>query len=114
MGKIGCNNDGNLDNTKFSQPMPWIGIYVVAASLACLVGMAADAIHGIRNRKFWFPCKFSSLNATSLTLLAVAIMLGMVTPLNQWLSKLHKIIMESKRSAHSIYVVSAVCLHPRD
>ncbi|XP_059460530.1 uncharacterized protein LOC132189762 [Corylus avellana] len=76
MGKIGCNNDGNLDNTKFSQPMPWIGIYVAAASLACLIGMAADAIHGIRNRKFWFPCKFSSLNATSLTLLAVAIKLS--------------------------------------
>ncbi|KAG7941187.1 hypothetical protein I3843_16G026300 [Carya illinoinensis] len=30
----------------------------------------------IRHRKFWFPCKFSSLNATSLTLLAVAIKLS--------------------------------------
>jgi hypothetical protein len=76
MGKIGCSNNGSLDDTKFSQPMPWIGIYVAAASLACLLGMAADAINGIRNRKFWFPCKFSSLNATSLTLLAVAIKLS--------------------------------------
>ena len=76
MGKLGCNIDGNLDDTKFSQPMPWIGIYVAAASLVCLVAMAADAIQGIRNRKFWFPCKFSSGNATSLTLLAVAIKLS--------------------------------------
>jgi hypothetical protein len=75
--KLGCNIDGNLDDTKFSEPMPWIGIYVAAASLACLVAMAADAIQGIRNRKFWFPCKFSSGNATSLmTWLAVAIKLS--------------------------------------
>ncbi|KAF5460844.1 hypothetical protein F2P56_020685 [Juglans regia] len=76
MGKLGCNVDGNLDDTKFSQPMPWIGIYVAAASLAFLFSMAVDAIHGIRQRKFWFPSKFSSLNATSLTLLAVAIKLS--------------------------------------
>ncbi|KAF5478480.1 hypothetical protein F2P56_005038 [Juglans regia] len=76
MGKLGCNIDGNLDDTKFSQPMPWIGLYVAAASLAFLIAMAADVIQGIRYRKFWFPCKFSSLNATSLTLLAVAIKLS--------------------------------------
>ncbi|XP_040987836.1 uncharacterized protein LOC121235558 [Juglans microcarpa x Juglans regia] len=72
MGKLGCNIDGNLDDTKFSQPMPWIGLYVAAASLAFLISMAADVIQGIRRQKFWLPCKFSSLNATSLTLLAVA------------------------------------------
>ncbi|KAG2681515.1 hypothetical protein I3760_11G149000 [Carya illinoinensis] len=72
MGKLGCNIDGNLDDTKFSQPMPWIGLYVAAASLAFLISMAADVIQGIRRQLFWFPCKFSSLNATSLTLLAVA------------------------------------------
>ncbi|KAG2663351.1 hypothetical protein I3760_16G024400 [Carya illinoinensis] len=72
MGKLGCNIDGNLVDTKFSQPMPWMGLYVAAASLAFLISMAAD----IRHRKFWFPCKFSSLNATSLTLLAVAIKLS--------------------------------------
>ncbi|XP_042948552.1 uncharacterized protein LOC122281264 [Carya illinoinensis] len=76
MGKLGCNTDGNFDDTKFSQPMPWIGLYVAAASLAFLIAMAADVIQGIRHRKFWFPCKFSSLNATSLTLLAVAIKLS--------------------------------------
>ncbi|KAM5572869.1 hypothetical protein ABKV19_012760 [Rosa sericea] len=74
--KIGCDVDGNLNQGKFSAPMPWIGIYVTAASLACLVTMAADVIHGIRHRKLWFPCKYFSINATSLTLIAVAIKLS--------------------------------------
>lgn len=76
MGKLGCNVNEILDDTKFSEPMPWIGIYVAAATLACLVAMAADAIQGIRNRKLWFPSKFSALNATSLTLFAVAVKLS--------------------------------------
>lgn len=76
MGKLGCNINGYLDDTKFREPMPWIGLYVVAASLVFLISMAVDAIQGIRNRKFWFPSKFSSLNATSLTLLAVAMKLS--------------------------------------
>ena len=76
MGKFGCNIDGNLDAAKFSEPLPWIGIYVAAASLACLIAMAVDGINGIRYRKFWFPCKFFSLNATSLTLIATAVKLA--------------------------------------
>ncbi|OIT23029.1 PREDICTED: uncharacterized protein LOC109216816 [Nicotiana attenuata] len=72
MGKIGCTIDGNLDDSKFSEPMPWIGIYVAAASAACALAMAMDTLHGLRYRKFWFPCNFFSLNATTLTLLAVA------------------------------------------
>ncbi|WMV43632.1 hypothetical protein MTR67_037017 [Solanum verrucosum] len=72
MGKIGCTIDGNLDDSKFSEPMPWIGIYVAAASAACALAMAIDVLHGLRHRKFWFPCNFFSLNATTLTLLAVA------------------------------------------
>ncbi|KAF5444726.1 hypothetical protein F2P56_033834 [Juglans regia] len=76
MGKLECNIDGNLVDTKYSQPMPWMGLYAAVASLAFLISMTADVIQGIRYRKFWFPCKFSSLNATSLTLLAVAIKLS--------------------------------------
>ncbi|KAK7835725.1 hypothetical protein CFP56_023198 [Quercus suber] len=76
MGKLGCNIDGNLDAAKFSEPLPWIGLYVAAASLACLIAMAVDGINGIRYRKFWFPCRFFSLNATSLTLIATAIKLA--------------------------------------
>ncbi|XP_059659027.1 uncharacterized protein LOC132305401 [Cornus florida] len=73
MGRLGCTIDGNLDVSKFSQPMPWIGAYVAAASAACAIAMAVDAFHGLRNRKLWFPCKYFSLNATTLTLIAVAI-----------------------------------------
>ncbi|KAL9326706.1 hypothetical protein ACSQ67_007351 [Phaseolus vulgaris] len=73
---IGCDSNGSMDDTKFSKPMPWIGIYIAAASLACLVAMAADLIHGIRGRKFWFPCKFFCLNATSLAIIAVAVKLS--------------------------------------
>ncbi|XAR54960.1 hypothetical protein NMG60_11030313 [Bertholletia excelsa] len=76
MVRLGCTADGGLDTSKFSQPMPAIGVYIAAASAACAAAMAADAAHGIRYRKFWFPCKFFSLNATTLTLIAVAIKLS--------------------------------------
>ncbi|XP_027336301.1 uncharacterized protein LOC113850125 [Abrus precatorius] len=76
MGIIGCNTEGYMDDTKFSKPMPWIGVYIAAASLACLMAMALDLIHGIRGRKFWFPCKFFCLNATSLAIIAVSVKLS--------------------------------------
>lgn len=73
MGGHGCSAvDGHLNDDNFSEPMPWIGIYIAAASAACLVAMAADLIQGFRFRKFWFPCNYFSINATSLTLIAVA------------------------------------------
>ncbi|CAN4077955.1 unnamed protein product [Withania somnifera] len=72
MGKIGCTIDGNLDDPKFSKPMPWIGIYVAAASAACALAMAMDVLHGLRRIKLWFPCNFYSLNATTLMFLAAA------------------------------------------
>ncbi|PON40636.1 Transmembrane protein [Parasponia andersonii] len=76
MGGLGCTLDGHLNDQKFSAPMPWIGIYIVAASLACLVAMAADLIYGFRHTQFWFPCRFFSINATSLTLIAAAVKLS--------------------------------------
>ncbi|XP_057808819.1 uncharacterized protein LOC131023289 [Salvia miltiorrhiza] len=60
---------------KLEAPMPWIGMYVAVASLICALAMAADTIHGFRGKKHWFPSKIFSLNATSLTLLAVAMKL---------------------------------------
>ncbi|CAI9281624.1 unnamed protein product [Lactuca saligna] len=62
---------------KFSEPMPWIGIYITFASLFCILSMVADLLHGFRNRKFWFPCKYFTINAASLTVIAVAIKLPM-------------------------------------
>ncbi|GAV83436.1 hypothetical protein CFOL_v3_26883 [Cephalotus follicularis] len=76
MGKLGCNLHGDLNDTKFSEPMPWIGIYVAVASLVCAVAMAVDTVRGFRQRKFWFPCKYFTINATTLTLIGVAIKLS--------------------------------------
>ncbi|XVF13362.1 hypothetical protein REPUB_Repub08aG0201900 [Reevesia pubescens] len=75
-GKLGCSIDGVLNEVKFGEPLPWIGIYIAAASLACAIAMAADAIHGFRHWKLWFPCKFFTINATSLTVITVAIKLS--------------------------------------
>ncbi|RDX66868.1 hypothetical protein CR513_54325, partial [Mucuna pruriens] len=76
MAIIGCSSDGQMDDAKFSKPMPWIGIYIAAASLACLIAVSADLIHGIRGRKLWFPSKFFCLNATTLAIIAVAVKLS--------------------------------------
>ncbi|KAL7098491.1 hypothetical protein ACP275_09G020900 [Erythranthe tilingii] len=65
----------NLVRKKLEAPMPWIGLYVAAATALCTLAMAADALRGFRSRRFWFPCKYFSLNAFSLTLLAVAMKL---------------------------------------
>ncbi|KAL5980279.1 hypothetical protein ACLOJK_028187 [Asimina triloba] len=61
-----------VDQERYSAPMPWIGLYITAASLACSIAMMVDNVQGIRHRKVWIPCKLFSLNATSLTLLAIA------------------------------------------
>lgn len=65
--------DGNLNEAKFNEPMPWIGIYAAGASLLCAVAMAIDAFVGFRCKKYWFPYKYFSLNATSLTIVAVTV-----------------------------------------
>lgn len=62
---------------RFSKPMPWIGIYIAVASLVCILPMVADLLHGLRNRKLWFPCKYFTLNAASLSVIAVAMKLPM-------------------------------------
>ncbi|CAA7021181.1 unnamed protein product [Microthlaspi erraticum] len=76
MASLGCDAHGDLNDAEFSKPMPSIGLYVAVASLICGLAMAADLLHGFRHRKFWFPCKFFSLNATSLTFIAVGIKLS--------------------------------------
>ncbi|PWA34607.1 hypothetical protein CTI12_AA617420 [Artemisia annua] len=60
---------------RFSKPMPWIGIYIAVASLWCILAMVADLIHGLKNRKLWLPSKYFSLDAASLTVIAVAVKL---------------------------------------
>ncbi|XP_022862529.1 uncharacterized protein LOC111382720 [Olea europaea var. sylvestris] len=58
-------------------PMPWIGLYAAVASLIWTVALTADTVHSIRHRKLWFPCRYSALNAASLTVLAIAVKLSM-------------------------------------
>ncbi|KAH6824287.1 hypothetical protein C2S53_011784 [Perilla frutescens var. hirtella] len=62
---------------QLDEAMPWVGLYIAAANAVCTLAIAADAINGFRQKKLWFPCKCTSLNAASLTVLAVAMKLPM-------------------------------------
>nr|GFA85199.1 hypothetical protein CTI12_AA045380 [Tanacetum cinerariifolium] len=55
--------------------MPWVGLYVAGASLACTLAMAVDAFQGFRQWKLWFPNKFFVLSTVSITLIAIAMKL---------------------------------------
>uniref|UniRef100_A0A1D1Z8Y7 DNA translocase FtsK n=1 Tax=Anthurium amnicola TaxID=1678845 RepID=A0A1D1Z8Y7_9ARAE len=68
----GCAASGALDDTLYTKPLPWIGLYVAAASFLCAAAMAFDAYSGFRRRMLWFPARLFSLNATTITLLGVA------------------------------------------
>ncbi|CAH1419629.1 unnamed protein product [Lactuca virosa] len=63
------------DQDKYSGPMVWIGIYISMASFFCILAMVADLFNGFQKRKFWFPSKYFSLNAVSITVIAVAMKL---------------------------------------
>nr|GEV79859.1 pentatricopeptide repeat-containing protein [Tanacetum cinerariifolium] len=60
---------------KYSEPMVWIGIYIAAASSVCILAMVADMWHGFRNNELWFPCRYFSLNAASITVITVTMKL---------------------------------------
>ncbi|CAA2956575.1 uncharacterized protein LOC111391085 [Olea europaea subsp. europaea] len=60
---------------KLDSPMPWIGMCITAASVVCSLAIAADTFHGFRSKRLWFPCKYFSFNAMSLTILAVTLKL---------------------------------------
>ncbi|XP_073137575.1 uncharacterized protein [Henckelia pumila] len=88
-----------------NQTTPLIGLYIAAASAICTLAMAADVFNGFRSRKFWFPCKYFSLNAVSLTLLAVAMKLPMDLTTDMftntdWLGKLSSLIFMSTVVVH--------------
>ncbi|PWA89015.1 hypothetical protein CTI12_AA064360 [Artemisia annua] len=55
--------------------IPWVGLYVAGASLACTLAMAADAFQGFLDWKLWFPNKFFAINTVSITLIAIAMKL---------------------------------------
>ncbi|KAF5801514.1 hypothetical protein HanRHA438_Chr06g0258201 [Helianthus annuus] len=55
--------------------MMLVGIYISIASLFCIFAMVLDLLNGFRIRKFWFPTKYFSLNAASITVITVAMKL---------------------------------------
>ncbi|KAM0020689.1 hypothetical protein Hdeb2414_s0025g00669851 [Helianthus debilis subsp. tardiflorus] len=74
MGYAKSVYQSDLEN-RYSEPMVWIGIYIALASLCCILAMLADLLHGLKNRKLWIPCKYFTINAASLTVIAVAMKL---------------------------------------
>ncbi|XP_071739215.1 uncharacterized protein [Rutidosis leptorrhynchoides] len=60
---------------KYSKPMVWIGIYIALASILCIIAMGADLLHGLRKKKLWFPSKYFTLNAASITIITVTMKL---------------------------------------
>ncbi|KAI3775478.1 hypothetical protein L1987_50055 [Smallanthus sonchifolius] len=61
--------------SKYNAPMFWIGMYIVFASLVCVLAMVADLLHGLRRGKLWFPCKYFRMNAAFLITMFVAMKL---------------------------------------
>ncbi|XP_076938712.1 uncharacterized protein LOC143606995 [Bidens hawaiensis] len=57
------------------EAMPWVGLYVGVASLICIIAMATDAVQAIWQWKLWFPNKFFTFNASTITLIAIAMKL---------------------------------------
>nr|GEY58387.1 hypothetical protein CTI12_AA602070 [Tanacetum cinerariifolium] len=66
----------NQEN-EYTKPMQWVGIYIVVASMVCILAMVADLLQGFRNRKLWFPCIYFTFNAASLAVIAIAMKLPM-------------------------------------
>ncbi|KAD2393869.1 hypothetical protein E3N88_40846 [Mikania micrantha] len=74
MGYVRSIYRSDLQNS-YSEPMLWIGMYIALASLCCIFAMVADLFHGLRSRKLWFPCKYFTIDAVSLTVISVAMKL---------------------------------------
>ncbi|KAJ9549514.1 hypothetical protein OSB04_022057 [Centaurea solstitialis] len=76
----------------YSKPMLWIGIYIAVASFFCILLMAADLLHGFRNRKLWFPSKYFTLNTASITVITIAMKLpvDLSTPMPGYIDQFAK------------------------
>ncbi|KAK6123505.1 hypothetical protein DH2020_042742 [Rehmannia glutinosa] len=70
---IFVNNYENTMQKQLDSAIPWIGMYVAAASAACALAMAADAVIGFRSKKLWFPYNEMLLNLAALGILVVTI-----------------------------------------
>ncbi|MFS7909112.1 hypothetical protein Hanom_Chr01g00090941 [Helianthus anomalus] len=59
--------------------MLWEGLYICGTSLLCTLAMATSAIQGIRQQKFWFSCRFFTINDASITLIAMKLTMDQTT-----------------------------------
>lgn len=50
-------------------------MYITLASLISILAMVGDLWHGLRTRRLWFPCKYFTVNAATLTVIAIAMKL---------------------------------------
>ncbi|KAK9141292.1 hypothetical protein Scep_010973 [Stephania cephalantha] len=66
MAKLQCANSNG-----YSSPVPIIGLYIVIASLACLLLMLWDILFAIRRKNRHIPCRRFSLNSLTISLLAI-------------------------------------------
>ncbi|KAK9081282.1 hypothetical protein Syun_030645 [Stephania yunnanensis] len=71
------------DNGNYSAPVPMIGLYIAGATSVCLLLIVYDLIHAYRSRRSWIPCRFSTLNSFTLTVLGVVtkIPVDLTTPM---------------------------------
>ncbi|KAJ0764647.1 hypothetical protein HanPI659440_Chr08g0294501 [Helianthus annuus] len=82
---------------KFSKPMVWIGIYIAIASLFCILPMVADLLHGFKNKKLCFPCKYFTLKAASLTVIAIAMKLPVANLLSKLLPSMPGVVGQAAK-----------------
>ncbi|XP_026443798.1 uncharacterized protein LOC113343921 [Papaver somniferum] len=61
-----------VDQDKYTSPIPVIGVYTAAATLVCFLLMLYDISMGFHRKRPWLPCKFFRLNSFTLSLLSVA------------------------------------------
>ncbi|KAJ9559317.1 hypothetical protein OSB04_013931 [Centaurea solstitialis] len=57
------------------QIMTWVKWYVTVASLLCIFAMAADVFQSFRSSKLWFPCRYFTINSTSISLITITMKL---------------------------------------
>ncbi|KAL7139640.1 hypothetical protein ABFS83_09G066700 [Erythranthe nasuta] len=112
-----CNYVNQKDlEMKLDAPMPWIGLYIAAASAVCTLAMAADTLRGFWSRRFWFPCKYFSLNAFTLTLLAVTMKLpldltSLTTSVNDNLARVSSLVLMSTAMANFMTSLGSMTNH---
>ncbi|KAL5718787.1 hypothetical protein ACHQM5_011654 [Ranunculus cassubicifolius] len=106
----GCIN-GTLQGTgKYSDPVPVIGLYIVAASAVCALLMLYDIVHGFIKRKRWLPCKLFKLNSVTLSLIGVVVKLtvDLTTTMPSALDQLSKLVGTTCLCIYMCYIFPSI------